>query len=126
MRLKSFSLNYGLNIFKSFSDESRLRILHLLHRHGRLSISDLELILEFTQSKVSRHLIYLKNKGIVNSQQVDQWTFYSIKEEVEDILTQIFEFIQKDQLLLKDSKTYSTLSSNRELAENKINMRRML
>ncbi|MDP4657580.1 MAG: metalloregulator ArsR/SmtB family transcription factor [Algoriphagus sp.] len=120
MRLKNISLNYGLRIFKALSEEPRVRILHLLMQNKELSISDLELILDFTQTKTSRHLIYLKNAGLLGSRRVDQWMFYYILEEYVEILQQIFKLIQKDINLTKDQETVEILKSNRELAENKI------
>ncbi len=120
MRLKNISLNYGLRIFKALSEEPRVRILHLLMQNKELSISDLELILDFTQTKTSRHLIYLKNAGLLGSRRVDQWMFYYILEEYLEILQQIFKLIQKDANLTKDQETYEILKSNRELAANKI------
>jgi ArsR family transcriptional regulator len=120
MRLKNISLNYGLRIFKALSEEPRVRILHLLMLNKELSISDVELILDFTQTKTSRHLIYLKNAGLLGSRRVDQWMFYYIHEEYLEILQQIFKLIQKDTSLTKDQETYEVLKSNRELATNKI------
>jgi ArsR family transcriptional regulator len=120
MRLKNISLNYGLRIFKALSEEPRVRILHLLMQNKELSISDLELILDFTQTKTSRHLIYLKNAGLLGNRRVDQWMFYYILEEYLEILQQIFKLIQKDANLIKDQETYEILKSNRELASNKI------
>jgi ArsR family transcriptional regulator len=120
MRLKNISLNYGLRIFKALSEEPRVRILHLLMQNKELSISDLELILNFTQTKTSRHLIYLKNAGLLGSRRTDQWMFYYILEEYLEILQQIFKLIQKDANLTKDQETYEILKSNRELAANKI------
>ena len=120
MRLKNISLNYGLRIFKALSEEPRVRIIHLLMLNKELSISDIEHILDFTQTKTSRHLIYLKNAGLLGSRRVDQWMFYYILEEYIEIILQIFKFIQKDPSLIKDQKTYEILKSNRELAINKI------
>jgi ArsR family transcriptional regulator len=120
MRLKNISLNYGLRIFKALAEEPRVRIIHLLMLNKELSISDLELILDFTQTKTSRHLIYLKNAGLLGSRRVDQWMFYYILEEYLEIIQQIFKFIQKDSNLLKDQETFEILKSNRELAINKI------
>lgn len=124
MRLKNFNLSYGTQIFKAFSDESRTRILYLLFQKNELSISDLESILDFTQTKTSRHLTYLKNAGLVNARKQDQWVFYSIKEEAYDLVTLIFDFLNKDVQLLKDLETYQTLDSNRALARNKIEARK--
>lgn len=120
MRLKNISLSYGMRIFKALSEEPRVRILHLLQQNKELSISDLEHILDYTQTKTSRHLVYLKNSGLVGSRRVDQWIFYYILEEVQEIIQQIFKFIQKDANLIKDQEVYQILHSNRELAINKI------
>lgn len=122
MRLKSFNLSLGSQIFKACSDESRLRILHLIFENEEMCISDLEKILEFTQTKTSRHLTYLKNSGILSYRRQNHWVFYSIKDEVFEILKQIFQFLRKDQLLQKDQQLYQTLFSNRELAINKLQM----
>lgn len=120
MRLKNFSLSFGSQIFKACSDESRLRILHLIFKNKEMCISDLEQILDFTQTKTSRHLIYLKNSGILNIRKQDQWVFYYLKEEVYDITSQIFQFLQKDQILKNDFEIYRTMLSNRALAQHKL------
>ncbi len=120
MRLKSFNLTLGSQIFKACAEESRVRILHLIFVNGEMCISDLEKILDFTQAKTSRHLIYLKNSGIVTSRRYNNWVFYQIKEEVLEILKQIFQFLKQDRQLQHDQQIYQTLFSNRELVLNKL------
>ncbi|MEP2771385.1 MAG: metalloregulator ArsR/SmtB family transcription factor [Fulvivirga sp.] len=120
MRLKNFSLTFGSQIFKACSDESRVRILYLIFKNKEMCISDLEQILDFTQTKTSRHLIYLKNSGILSTRKHDQWVFYHLKDEVYEIISQIYKFLEKDQTLRKDYDTYKTMHSNRELAVNKL------
>ena len=119
MRLKNFSLSIGSQIFKACSDESRLRILSLVFQNKEMCISDLEQILDFTQTKTSRHLIYLKNSGMLTTRKVDQWVFYSLKEEVYEIVSQIFQFLSKDQILKQDYEVFKTMYSNRDLALNR-------
>ena len=120
MRVKHFNLSVGSQVFKAFSDESRIRIMYLLFKNKEMCISDLELILDFTQTKISRHLIYLKNAGLVNYRKVDQWTFYFIKDELYDFIDIVMKYFEKNPELLSDMNTYKTLFSNRELAINKI------
>lgn len=120
MRLKSFNLTLGSQIFKACADESRLRMLHLIFMNGEMCITDLEKILDFTQAKTSRHLIYLKNSGILTFRRYNHWVFYQIKDEVGDIIKQIFQFLRKDAQLQKDLQIYQTLFTNRELAANKL------
>ena len=122
MKLKNFNLQYGTQIFKSFSDESRVRIMYLLYRNEELCISDLELILDFTQTKTSRHITYLKHAGLLSFRKQDQWVFYHVKEEVLDIVDRIFKFLNKDTVLLKDYETFKILNSNRELSINKVKL----
>jgi ArsR family transcriptional regulator, arsenate/arsenite/antimonite-responsive transcriptional repressor len=120
MRLKSFNLTLGAQIFKACADESRLRILGLIVMNGEMCITDLEKILDFTQAKTSRHLIYLKNSGILSARRYNHWVFYQIKDSVGDIIQQVFQFLRKDPQLLHDQKIYQTLFTNRELAINKL------
>jgi ArsR family transcriptional regulator len=120
MRLKNFNLLLGSQIFKACADESRLRILNLIFTNGEMCISDLEKILEYTQAKTSRHLIYLKNAGILSYRRYNHWVFYQVKDEVYEIIKQIFQFLRKDQQLQNDQQLYQTLFSNRELAINKV------
>ena len=65
-------------------------------------------------------MTYLKHAGLVSSRKQDQWVFYYLKEEVKDIVNQIFTFLSKDHILTKDLETYEILNSNRELAEHKL------
>lgn len=123
MRLKHFNIDLGAQIFLSCSDTSRLRILNLIMNNGEMCISDLERILEFTQTKTSRHLVYLKNSDILSIRKFNQWVFYQIKDEVFDIIKQILQFISRDPVLQKDQHVYDTLYTNRELALNKLNIR---
>jgi ArsR family transcriptional regulator len=120
MRLKNFNLLLGSQIFKACADESRLRILNLIFTNGEMCITDLEKILDYTQAKTSRHLIYLKNAGILSYRRYNHWVFYQVKDEVYEIIKQIFQFLRKDQQLQNDQQLYQTLFSNRELAINKM------
>lgn len=123
MRLKHFNIEPGAQIFLACSDPARLRILHLIMTNGEMCISDLEHILEFTQTKTSRHLIYLKNSGILTIRKVNQWIFYQIKDEVFDIVKQILQFLLRDPVLQNDQQIFQTLYTNRELALNKLKIR---
>jgi ArsR family transcriptional regulator len=124
MRLKHFSVAFGQQLFKAFGDDSRVRILHLLWRNQEMCISDLEQVLDFTQTKTSRQLLYLKNAGLVNFRRLDNWAFYFLKDEVTDLVQQLLAFMEKDAQLMHDQQIYQTLWSNRELAAYKLQNRR--
>lgn len=63
--------------FKSLSDETRLRILALLH-NGELCVCDLMAILDLPQSTVSRHLASLRHAGLVHDHRHGVWIYYSL------------------------------------------------
>jgi ArsR family transcriptional regulator len=72
-------------LFKALSDASRLRILNLLFHSGELCVCDIESVMGFTQTKVSRHLAYLKRAGLVADRRQGLWMLYSIpRPENED------------------------------------------
>lgn len=68
-----------VQFFKALSDETRLRALMLL-THGELCVCDVMAVLEQPQSKVSRHLAYLKHSGLVQSRRVGVWMHYRLDE----------------------------------------------
>jgi ArsR family transcriptional regulator len=121
MRLKSFTLTFGSQIFKACSEEPRLRILNLILLNGEMCITDVEKILDFTQAKTSRHLIYLKNSGILTTRKHHHFVFYQIKEEASDVIKQIFQFLQRDPQLQRDQQLFHTMLSNRELSVFRLN-----
>lgn len=124
MRLKHFSVAFGQQLFKALGDESRVRILHLLWRNQEMCISDLEQVLDFTQTKTSRQLLYLKNAGLVSFRRLDNWAFYFIKDEMADLVHPFLGYMEKDPQLMRDQQIYQTLWSNRELAAYKLQNRR--
>lgn len=123
MRLKHFNIEPGAQIFLACSDISRLRILNLIFTNGEMCITDLERILEFTQTKTSRHLVYLKNAGILSSRKLNQWAFYQLKDEVYDIIKLILQFLMRDPVLNQDQQLFKTLYTNRDLALYKLKIK---
>lgn len=66
-----------VDVLKSLSDETRLRILNLLYEK-ELCVCDIMETLQISQAKASRHLIYLKNAGLVKDRKRAQWVYYSL------------------------------------------------
>jgi ArsR family transcriptional regulator, arsenate/arsenite/antimonite-responsive transcriptional repressor len=73
-----------VQLYKALSEEMRLRILMLL-THGELCVCDLMAIFDEPQSKISRHLAYLKNSGLLGSRRVGTWMHYFLKETLDDV-----------------------------------------
>lgn len=72
---KSFDL---VRLFAALADPTRLRLLNLMD--GReVCVCYFVEILKQGQPKISRHLAYLRNAGIVNARREGKWMHYSIK-----------------------------------------------
>ncbi len=69
---------------KALSDETRLRILYLLYRHGELCVCDVHESMGISQSRASRHLRTLREAGLVRDQRVGLWMHYSIADDLDD------------------------------------------
>lgn len=82
--------------FRALSEEMRLRIMMLLI-HGELCVCDLMTIFGEPQSKVSRHLAYLKHSGLLSSKRVGVWMHYFLKEPLDEISRAQLNFM-KEQL----------------------------
>jgi ArsR family transcriptional regulator len=117
MKVKSFNIGFASQVFKAFSDESRIRIVHLLYTQGELCSVDIEQVLEFTQSKTSRHLTYLKSAGLVSNHRQELYMNYKIKTGVLPVVTELFRFMADPQLEA-DTQAYKVLFSNRELVRS--------
>ncbi|GAB3635098.1 metalloregulator ArsR/SmtB family transcription factor [Hymenobacter arcticus] len=126
MRVKHFPVAFGQQLFKALGDESRVRMLHLLWRNHEMVVGDLEQVLDFTQTKTSRQLAYLKNAGLVGVRRLDNWMFYFLRDETAELLHQLLGLMERDPQLVRDQQVYQTLWSNRELAAYKIQNRRWL
>ncbi|HEY4301151.1 MAG TPA: metalloregulator ArsR/SmtB family transcription factor [Candidatus Didemnitutus sp.] len=66
-----------IQIYECLCDETRLRILHLLQA-GELCVCHLQEILNEPQVKISKHLAYLRTRGLVESRKEANWMIYSL------------------------------------------------
>ncbi|PIQ86384.1 MAG: transcriptional regulator [Candidatus Omnitrophica bacterium CG11_big_fil_rev_8_21_14_0_20_45_26] len=64
-------------IFQALADATRFRILNLLGE-GELCVCDLTRVLKEPQSKVSRHLAYLRRSGLVQTRKEGLWMYYRL------------------------------------------------
>jgi ArsR family transcriptional regulator len=68
------------DLFRTFADTTRLRILNLLLK-GELCVCDLSEILGEIQPKVSRHLAILRRVELVQVRREGKRKFYSLSED---------------------------------------------
>src|SRR5437016_6359702 len=66
-------------LFRALADSTRLRILGLLLT-GEVCVCHIHESLRIPQSKVSRHLAYLRRAGLVETRRDGVWIHYRIAE----------------------------------------------
>jgi len=69
-----------INAMKAISDETRVRILHILS-FGSFNVNEITEILEMGQSRVSRHLKIMNDAGLLESLREGTWVYYKIPED---------------------------------------------
>ena len=66
-----------LRIHECLCEKTRLRIVHLL-LEGPLCVCHLQEVLREPQVKMSRHLAYLRQRGMVARERCGQWMIYRL------------------------------------------------
>ncbi|MDQ6622892.1 MAG: metalloregulator ArsR/SmtB family transcription factor [Verrucomicrobiota bacterium] len=69
-----------VQIYQCFCDRTRLRILHILTQ-GPLCVCHFQEILDERQVKISKHLAYLRAKGMVETQRDGNFIVYALPEK---------------------------------------------
>ncbi len=69
-----------VRIHECLCDRTRLRIVHLL-LDGPLCVCHLQSALREPQVKISRHLAYLRRRGLVAHERCGQWMIYRLPEK---------------------------------------------
>ncbi|MEO6005256.1 MAG: metalloregulator ArsR/SmtB family transcription factor [Opitutus sp.] len=66
-----------VQVYQCLCDQTRLRILHLL-AEGPLCVCHFQDVLDEPQVKISKHLGYLKARGMVEARREANWMVYSL------------------------------------------------
>jgi ArsR family transcriptional regulator, arsenate/arsenite/antimonite-responsive transcriptional repressor len=69
-----------VEVYNCLCDGTRLRIVHLLAQ-SPLCVCHLQEILGLSQVTASKHLAYLRQRGLVESRRHEQWMIYSLPAE---------------------------------------------
>jgi DNA-binding transcriptional ArsR family regulator len=67
-----------VEIYKSFADPTRLRILNLLLQQP-LCVCHIQEVLDLPQVNTSQHLAYLRKAGVVEFERIQTWKVYRLK-----------------------------------------------
>ncbi len=105
-------------IFKALSDETRLMILYLL-RQRPLCVCEIMGALEITQTKTSRHLIYLKNAGLLEARKEDRWVIYRPRDDlspgIRHLVDQVCNLVKETDTIRHITHRLKTILENESL-----------
>ncbi len=109
-----------VSLFKALSDEARLRILHLILEAGALCVCDLQKVLGYTQTKVSRHLAYLKHAGLLEDRREGPSVVYSLAQlsdpHARTIINDLRVWFDKQPIMRADSRRLRDLIKQNQCA----------
>ena len=84
------------NLYKTFSDPTRVKILWALHCH-EMCVCDLAALLNMTKSAISHQLKTLRMGNIVKFQKQGKFVYYSLSDDhVKEIFENSFEHIHHE------------------------------
>lgn len=68
------------NLYLALADKTRLKLLSLM-ANGEVSVGFLADELGESQPKISRHLAYLRNAGLVSTRRDGKWIYYGVETQ---------------------------------------------
>jgi len=115
MRIRAFvkgrdSMNELTNIFKTLSDETRLRIMMLLYQ-DELCVCEISGILNVPQPTVSKGLSKLRDLNLVVDTRKEKFVYYKLRTDhilLNSILSDILKSIGQYPQLQEDQKNIAT------------------
>ena len=94
-----------IQIYQCLCDPTRLRILNLL-THSPLCVCHFQNILDEPQVKISKHLAYLRERGMVTATRDQNWMIYSLpaqrSRELKKNLACLQDCVQSDKTFARD------------------------
>ena len=91
--------------FLALADKTRLRLLNLM-RDGEICVCFFTEVLGESQPKISRHLAYLRNAGLVEARRDGKWMHYRIvepeNEVAKGVLRETLDGLQTQDDMQKD------------------------
>lgn len=95
-----------IEIYQCLCDPTRLRILHLL-QGSELCVCHFQEILGEPQVKISKHLAYLRARGLVMSRKEANWMIYSLpakpSPELSKNLACLQDCVREDPVFRRDA-----------------------
>lgn len=104
-------------LFLALADKTRLRLLNLM-RDDEVCVCYFTEVLSESQPKISRHLAYLRNAGIVSARREGKWMNYKIEFPDNDFAAQMLfdtlDWLASQKDMLNDYEKLAQICSDIE------------
>lgn len=104
------------SLFEALSDDNRLRLLSLI-KDKEVCVCHLQKILGTNQPRISRHLAYLKKRGLVEARRQGNWIHYRLKQcqpESIEVLAVSLHAISNEPVIKKDKEKLKKISCKQQ------------
>lgn len=105
-------LNELETFFMALADKTRLRLLNLM-REGEICVCFFTEVLGDSQPKISRHLAYLRNAGLVETRRDGKWMNYRLVRPQNKLAGQVLEdtlsWLKSDEKMRDDYEKLSAI-----------------
>ena len=95
LAIEELNIKKAALVFRAVNNRLRQKVLHLLHRNTRITVTSIYTKLKIEQSVASQHLAILRKHNIVKAQREGRTIYYSINyerlKEIEDVSTQLLK-----------------------------------
>ena len=81
-------------LFKALGDQTRLRLIKLL-ADDEVCVCSCVDVLKTHQSKISRHLAYLRRAGLVSARRDGKWVYYRLVDPSHPRASKIFRDVRE-------------------------------
>ncbi len=108
----------AVEIFKALGDATRLRLINLLlQTEEDLCVCEMVDALELPQYQISKHLLILKNAGLLQARRKGTWVYYRLDREESPLLRDLFKALSRHLKQQKFSNDAAKLTQRLALRE---------
>ncbi|HEC66043.1 MAG TPA: ArsR family transcriptional regulator [bacterium] len=84
-------------LFKALANERRLRILSLLAKRGKGTVSSISRSLGLSIRSISKHLLKLEDAGLVGRKQTSKWVYYSLNDNPKEDVKYLLKILRRSR-----------------------------
>src|SRR5689334_230857 len=81
LMIDHISFRNGAGVYRAINHSLRQKILRILHRQGKMTVTAIYTHLDMDQSVISQHLSILRRAGLVDTKREGRFIFYYVNTE---------------------------------------------